>query len=192
MAAKRGGGNDKRFLFEQVALPHLDAVYTAALRLARNQDDAKDLLQETILRAYRFFDQFTKGTNCRAWLLTILYNSFRNGYRRATREQPATSAEDFEQQLEAQSLLADTAHTDPEQMLSVRMLGHQLETVLDTLPSEFREALLMVDVQELNYREAAEVLDIPVGTVKSRVSRGRALMREALRRLAQAQGKTGT
>lgn len=192
MAAKRGGGNDKRFLFEQVALPHLDAVYTAALRLARNQDDAKDLLQETILRAYRFFDQFTKGTNCRAWLLTILYNSFRNGYRRATREQPATSAEDFEQQLEAQSLLADTAHTDPEQMLSVRMLGHQLETVLDTLPSEFREALLMVDVQELNYREAAEVLDVPVGTVKSRVSRGRALMREALRRLAQAQGKTGT
>jgi RNA polymerase sigma-70 factor (ECF subfamily) len=192
MAAKRGGGNDKRFLFEQVALPHLDAVYTAALRLARNQDDAKDLLQETILRAYRFFDQFTKGTNCRAWLLTILYNSFRNGFRRATREQPATSAEDFEQQLEAQSLLADTAHTDPEQMLSVRMLGHQLETVLDTLPPEFREALLMVDVQELNYREAAEVLDVPVGTVKSRVSRGRALMREALRRLARAQGKTGT
>jgi RNA polymerase sigma-70 factor, ECF subfamily len=192
MAAKRGRGDDKRFLFEQVALPHLDAVYTAALRLSHNQDDAKDLLQETILRAYRFFDQFTKGTNCRAWLLTILYNSFRNGYRRAMREQPATSNEDFEQRLEAQSLLADAAHTDPEQMLSGRMLGHQLETALEALPPEFREALLMVDVQELNYREAAEVLDIPVGTVKSRVSRGRALMREALRRLAQAQGKTGT
>jgi RNA polymerase sigma-70 factor (ECF subfamily) len=162
------------------------------LRLSHNPDDAKDLLQETILRAYRFFDQFTKGTNCRAWLLTILYNSFRNGYRRAMREQPATSTEDFEQRLEAQSLLADAAHTDPEQMLSGRMLGHQLETALDTLPAEFREALLLVDVQELNYREAAGVLDIPVGTVKSRVSRGRALMREALKRLAQAQGKTGT
>ena len=192
MASKRGRANDKRFLFEQVALPHLDAVYTAALRLSHNPDDAKDLLQETILRAYRFFDQFTKGTNCRAWLLTILYNSFRNGYRRAMREQPATSTEDFEQRLEAQSLIADAAHTDPEQMLSGRMLGHQLETALDTLPPEFREALLLVDVQELNYREAAGVLDIPVGTVKSRVSRGRALMREALKRLAQAQGKTGT
>jgi RNA polymerase sigma-70 factor, ECF subfamily len=192
MAAKRGRANDQRFLFEQVALPHLDAVYTAALRLSHNRDDAKDLLQDTILRAYRFFDQFTKGTNCRAWLLTILYNSFRNGYRRAMREQPATSTEDFEQRLEAQSLLADTAHTDPEQMLSGRMLGHQLETALEALPPEFREALLLVDVQELNYREAAEVLDIPVGTVKSRVSRGRALMREALTRLAQAQGKTGT
>src|SRR6266852_3140755 len=178
MAAKHGRVNEKRFLFEQVALPHPDA--------------AKDLLQETILRAYRFFDQFTKGTNCRAWLLTILYNSFRNGYRRAMREQPATSTEDFEQRLEAQSLLADAAHTDPEQMLSGRMLGHQLETALDTLPPEFREALLLVDVQELNYREAAGVLDIPVGTVKSRGSRGRALMREALKRLAQAQGKTGT
>jgi RNA polymerase sigma-70 factor (ECF subfamily) len=192
MAAKSGRAGDKRLLFEQVALPHLDAVYTAALRLSRNQDDAKDLLQETILRAYRFFDQFTKGTNCRAWLLTILYNTFRNGYRRAMREQPATSTEDFELRLEAQSLLADAAHTDPEQMLSGRMLGHQLETALDTLPPEFREALLLIDVQELNYREAAEVLDIPVGTVKSRVSRGRALMREALTRLAQAQGKTGT
>ena len=192
MAAKHDRANDKRFLFEQVALPHLDALYTAALRLSHNQDDAKDLLQETILRAYRFFDQFTKGTNCRAWLLTILYNSFRNGYRRAVREQPATSTEDFEQRLEAQSLVADAAHTDPEQMLSGRMLGHQLETALEALPLEFREALLLVDVQELNYREAAEVLDIPVGTVKSRVSRGRALMREALTRLAQAQGKTGT
>jgi RNA polymerase sigma-70 factor (ECF subfamily) len=192
MAAKRGRANDQRFLFEQVALPHLDALYSAALRLSHNRDDAKDLLQETILRAYRFFDQFTKGTNCRAWLLTILYNSFRNGYRRAMREQPATSTEDFEQRLEAQSLLADTAHTDPEQMLSGRMLGHQLETALEALPPEFREALLLVDVQELNYREAAEVLDIPLGTVKSRVSRGRALMREALTRLAQAQGKTGT
>jgi RNA polymerase sigma-70 factor (ECF subfamily) len=192
MTIKRGRANDRRFLFEQVALPHLDAVYTAALRLSRNRDDAKDLVQETILRAYRFFDQFTKGTNCRAWLLTILYNSFRNGYRRATREQPAASTEDFEQRLEAQSLIADTAHTDPEQMLSGRMLGRQLEAALEALPPEFREALLLVDVQELNYREAAEVLDVPVGTVKSRVSRGRALMRQALKRLAQVQGKTGT
>src|SRR6202043_404840 len=120
-------GSEKRGLFEREALPHVDALYSAALRLSRNPDDARDLLQETVLRAYRFFHQYTPGTNCRAWLLTILYNSFRNGYRRAMREQPATSNEDFEQRLEAQSLLADAAHTDPEQMLSGRMLGHQLE-----------------------------------------------------------------
>src|SRR5260370_6954015 len=117
MAAKRGRGDDKRFLFEQVALPHLDAVYTAALRLSRNPDDAKDLLQETILRAYRFFDQFTKGTNCRAWLLTILSNSFPNGYRRAIREQPAPPTPDFAQRLEAQTLPPDPAHPHPHQLL---------------------------------------------------------------------------
>src|SRR6266478_5686680 len=126
MAAKHDRGDDKRFLFEQVALPHLDAVYTAALRLSRNPDDAKDLLQETILRAYRFFDQFTKGTNCRAWLLTILYNSFRNGYRRAMREQPATSTEDFEQRLEAQSLIAEAARAGARQnrYLTASGTGH--------------------------------------------------------------------
>jgi RNA polymerase sigma-70 factor (ECF subfamily) len=81
------GGSEKRGLFEREALPHVDALYSAALRLSRNPDDARDLLQETVLRAYRFFHQYTPGTNCRAWLLTILYNNFRNGYRGADREQ---------------------------------------------------------------------------------------------------------
>ena len=87
MAAKDAGGVDKRKLFEQEALPHLDALYAVAMRLARNADDAGDLLQETVLRGYRFFHQFTPGTNCRAWLLTILYNNFRNGYRPSSRVQ---------------------------------------------------------------------------------------------------------
>jgi RNA polymerase sigma-70 factor (ECF subfamily) len=80
-------GSEKRELFEHEALPHVDALYRAALRLSRNPDDARDLLQETLLRAYRYFHQYTPGTNCRAWLLTILYNNFRNGYRGAGREQ---------------------------------------------------------------------------------------------------------
>ena len=81
------GGNEKRGLLEREALPHVDALYSAALRLSRNPDDARDLLQETVLRAYRFFHQYTPGTNCRAWLFTILYNNFRNSYRSAAREQ---------------------------------------------------------------------------------------------------------
>ena len=86
MAAKRATGAEKRKLFEAEALPHLDSVYGMAVRLVHNADDANDLLQETVLRAWRFFDQFQPGTNCRAWLLTILFNNFRNGYRRAARE----------------------------------------------------------------------------------------------------------
>ena len=104
MAQKVPIGEDKRKLFEHEALPHLDALYSTALRLARNADDANDLLQETILRAFRFFHQFTPGTNCRAWLLTILYNIFRNSYRRGTREQVAATAEEFERRADTDSV----------------------------------------------------------------------------------------
>ena len=192
MAVKRVIPVDQRLKFEQAALPHLDAVYTAALRLARNPDDAEDLLQETILRAYRFFHQFTEGTNCRAWLLTILYNNFRNSYRRGAREQPAASNEEFDRDIETSSLRSDQARINPEELIGNRMIGHRIEAALNAIPADFREALLLVDVQELNYQEVAVVLGVPLGTIKSRVSRGRALMRDALRGFERARGKTGS
>ena len=192
MAVKRVIAGDQRLKFEQAALPHLDAVYTAALRLARNPEDAEDLLQETILRAYRFFHQFAEGTNCRAWLLAILYNNFRNSYRRGAREQPAATSEEFNREVEARSLLADQAQINPEELLASRMIGRQIELALNAIPAEFREALLLVDVQELNYQEVADVLEVPLGTIKSRVSRGRALMRAALRDFDRTRGKTGS
>jgi RNA polymerase sigma-70 factor, ECF subfamily len=192
MAAKRVRSGEKRLEFEQVVLPHLNAVYTAALRLARSPADAEDLLQETVLRAFRFFHQFTAGTNCRAWLLTILYNNFRNSYRRGVREQPAASTEDFAYELEQRSAGSDQSGVNPEDLLGGRMIGHRIELALVALPAEFREALLLVDVQDLNYQEVADLLNVPLGTIKSRVSRGRALMREALRGLERTRGKTGT
>jgi RNA polymerase sigma-70 factor, ECF subfamily len=192
MAVKRVIPVDQRLKFEQAALPHLDAVYSAALRLARNPDDAEDLLQETILRAYRFFHQFTEGTNCRAWLLTILYNNFRNSYRRGVREQPAVSSEEFDREVETRSLQSDQSRFNPEDLLGNRLLGDRIEAALETLPADFRDALLLVDVQELNYSEVAVVLGVPLGTIKSRVSRARALMREALRGCERVRGKTGS
>jgi RNA polymerase sigma-70 factor (ECF subfamily) len=192
MAVKRVILGEQRLKFEQAALPHLDAVYTAALRLARNPDDAEDLLQETILRAYRFFHQFTEGTNCRAWLLTILYNNFRNSYRRGAREHVAASIEEFDREIETDSLRTDQARFNPEELIGNRMIGHRIEAALEAIPADFREALLLVDVQELNYQEVAEVLGVPLGTIKSRVSRARALLREALRGFERARGKTGS
>jgi RNA polymerase sigma-70 factor, ECF subfamily len=173
---------DKRKLFEQEALPHLDALYGAALRLAHNPDDAEDLMQDTVLRAYRFFHQFTPGSNCRAWLLAILYNTFRNGYRRSSREQTAPSVAEFERGVEAQSLRVDPSGNNPEQIYANRRMGHEIEAALDALPEEFRSAIWLVDVEDLNYQEVSELLDIPIGTVKSRVSRGRAMMRNVLRK----------
>jgi RNA polymerase sigma-70 factor (ECF subfamily) len=192
MAVECGSTKDERLRFERIALPYLDGVYTAALRLARNADDARDLLQETVLRAYQFFHQFTDGTNCRAWLLTILYNNFRNAYRRGTREQVATTIDEFERDVEMQSLQADQARYNPEQLFASRTVRREIEKALNALPEDFREALLLVDVHDLNYHEVSEILAVPLGTVKSRVSRGRALMRAALLPLAIVPGKTGS
>lgn len=188
MADKGGTGEDRRKRFEDEALPHLDALYSMALRLSRNSDDAGDLLQETVLRAYRFFHQFETGTNCRAWMLTILFNNFRNGYRKSSREQPSASTEEFERKLETESLRVDPAASNPEAMLSVQGMEGEVETALAGLPAEFREAILLVDIEELSYQEVSGVLDIPIGTVKSRVSRGRAILRDSLTVFARARG----
>ncbi len=181
-------GREKRGLFEREALPHVDALYSAALRLSRNPDDARDLLQETVLRAYRFFHQYTPGTNCRAWLLTILYNNFRNGYRGADREQVSLTPEDFERAVEGLSAREDQRLSNPETLVSEHVLDQEISAALNALPSDFRTVLLLVDVQELNYQEVAQVLKIPIGTVKSRVSRGRQMMRIALGAFARRRG----
>jgi RNA polymerase sigma-70 factor, ECF subfamily len=188
MADQGASGGEKRRLFEQLALPHLDLLYAAAMRLVRNADDAGDLLQETILRGYRFFHQFTPGTNCRAWLLTILYNNFRNRYRRSSQEQPAATAEDFARQSDLRGLADDPPDSNPETIVGEGRVSREVTSALDALPEEFRVALMMVDMEELSYQEVSGVLGIPVGTVKSRVSRGRAALREALRGYARERG----
>lgn len=188
MADKSGTGADRRRRFEDEALPHLDALYTMAIRLARNPDDANDLLQETVLRAYRFFHQFESGTNCRAWMLTILFNNFRNGYRKSSREQPASTTEEFDRKVDLESLRADPAGSNPEALLSGQGMEAEVENALAGIPGEFREAILLVDVEELSYQEVSGVLDIPIGTVKSRVSRGRAMLRDVLANFAREHG----
>jgi RNA polymerase sigma-70 factor, ECF subfamily len=188
MADKSGTGADRRKRFEDEALPHLDALYSMAIRLARNPDDANDLLQETVLRAYRFFHQFESGTNCRAWMLTILFNNFRNGYRKSSREQPASSADEFERKVEAESLRTDPAGSNPEALLAGQGMEGEVETALASLPDEFRQAVLLVDVEELSYQEVSGVLNVAIGTIKSRVSRGRAMLRERLTGFAKEQG----
>lgn len=185
MRERSDSGQAKRVLFEREALPHLDTLYATALRLVRSPDDAKDLAQDTVLRAYRFFHQFTPGTNCRAWLMTILLNTFRNGYRHAAREQVTASEQEFSNRLEAESFARDPKESDPELLADESAIEPEVERALESLPEEFRSALLLVDVQEMNYQEVSAALAIPVGTVKSRISRARAMMRKALRDFAR-------
>ncbi len=177
--------SEKRGLFEREALPHVDTLYSTALRLSRNPEDARDLLQETVLRAYRFFHHYTPGTNCRAWLLTILYNNFRDAYRGADHEQVSRTPEDFERAVESSSVQGDQGLSNPEMLVAEHVMDHEVAAALNGLPSDFRTVLILVDVQELNYQEVAELLEIPLGTVKSRVSRGRQMMRLALGEFAR-------
>ena len=188
MALKRDSGRSTRESFEREVMPHLDSIYSMALRLARNREDASDLLQDTILRAYRFFHQYTPGTNSRAWVLTILFNNFRNGYRKSGREQVSQTEDEFTERLEAESMAADQSRSDPESLAFANVMAPEITAALDAIPEEFRVALLLVDVEELTYREVSDVLTVPVGTVKSRVSRGRSLLREALLNSAQRKG----
>jgi RNA polymerase sigma-70 factor (ECF subfamily) len=175
----------KREEFAQWALPHMDQVYTASLYLTRNRDEADDLLQETYLRAYRFWHQFTPGTNCKAWLMTILHNNFKNRYRDRYREQQAV---EFDEALHEPAEAAGAAPNDPETLVLSQILDGEVESALKRLPLEFLEAVVLVDVQELTYEEAAAVFGCPIGTIRSRLSRGRRMLQVALRDYAKERG----
>jgi RNA polymerase sigma-70 factor, ECF subfamily len=177
----------KREEFSREALPHMDNVYTAGLYLSRNKDEADELLQETFLRAYRFWHQFTPGTNCRAWLMTILHNTFKNRYRERYREQQTVDFDDAMDDADS-SASADAAPTNPEEIVLAQILDTEVEEALKNLPVEFLEVIVLVDIQELTYEEAAAAIGCPIGTIRSRLSRGRRLLHAALRHYAKERG----
>ena len=145
-----------------------------------------------MLRAYRFFYQFQPGTDCRAWLLTILYNAFRSGYaRQRRRELVSATTEEFERALRNESSRAADA-SDPETLLFQDSLNHEVENALQSLPEEFKTALLLVDVNELSYEEAARAIGVPIGTVRSRLSQARAMMRYALQLTIRSRRSAGS
>jgi len=175
--------------FEAVALPFMDALYNRAFHLTRSPEDARDLVQETCLRAYRTFSNFSAGTNCKAWLFTILYSIFVNKYRREQREPDKVSIDDLEETFHR--TLADgnweadfTALANSE----LDWLGPEVNQALDKLPESFRSAVMLVDVEGLNYEEAAGVLNCPVGTLRSRLFRARKILFVELRDYARRMG----
>jgi RNA polymerase sigma-70 factor (ECF subfamily) len=165
--------------FEETAVPHMDHVYNAAMYLARDPDTAADLLQETFLRAYRAWHQFAPGTNCKAWLMTILHNAFRNRYR-AARAAAATVELDEEVHSSAGDPARSAVPDDPAERALQDAFDDEIEAALRDLPDAFREVVVLVDVEELTYEEAAAALDCPVGTVRSRLFRGRRLLHSSL------------
>jgi RNA polymerase sigma-70 factor (ECF subfamily) len=161
--------------FAQAALAHIDSLYGTALRLTRRPADAEDLVQDTYLKAFRSAHQFEAGTNLKAWLFTILHNTFRNDRRHHGR-----NPVDVDSEVVEQAVSAGPGAQSPEQILSRATLDVDLQGALDALPEAFRQAVWLRDVEELSYAEMAQVLDVPIGTVMSRISRGRRALSQGL------------
>ena len=168
--------DEKRVGFEREALVHLDVLYRVALRLTGNPSDADDLVQETMLKAYRAWDQYEKGTNAKAWLLTILRHAFINEYRRKT-QHPETVDLDS---IEPFAVFPEVQDEDPQGAFFDRIVDDEVLRAIDKLPEAFRETLVLSDVEGMSYQEIAGILEIPVGTVKSRLFRARHLLQAKL------------
>lgn len=182
-------GDATRELFEEQALEYLDQLYGAALRMTRNPADAEDLVQETYAKAYAAFHQFTQGTNLKAWLYRILTNTYINQYRKAQREPRRTSDETVEDWQ-----LHDAASHSAKGLKSAEMEAldslpdSTVKDALAELPDDFRMAVYLADVEGFSYKEIAEIMGTPVGTVMSRLHRGRAQLRAALTEYARERG----
>jgi RNA polymerase sigma-70 factor (ECF subfamily) len=174
----------KKASFEQEALVHLDALYRVGLRLTGNAADADDLVQETMLKAYRAWDQYEKGTNAKGWLLTILRNSFINEYRRRTRH-PETVDVDT---IEPFAVFGEVQDDDPQGAFFDQIVDDEVLKAIDELPVAFRETLVLSDVEGMSYQEIGKILGVPVGTVKSRLFRARQALQGKLYQYAVSQG----
>ncbi len=166
-------------------LGYLEPMYATALRLTRNRPDAEDLVQDTLVKALRASDRFERGTNLRAWLWTILHNTWRNRLRDAGR---STVEVDSERVEEAAADPDAASAATPEQLLLRESLDADLRAALDSLPEVYRQAVWLRDVEEFSYAEIARMLDVPIGTVMSRISRGRRLVLESITRAGGRDG----
>ena len=177
---------------EREALGHLSSLLAVATRLTRNGAEAEDLVQDTLVKALRAKNQFEAGTNMRAWLLRILTNTFINRYRRGGLERSVFDGPDADPLADGWiSTSTMSALRDPESMALRPMLEKEIQTALDELPEEFRLAVVLADVEELSYREIADVMGCPIGTVMSRLHRGRRLLKSRLYEHARAMGIVG-
>ncbi len=161
--------------FEKEAIPHMDALYNFALRMTGDSDEADDLVQETYLKAFRFFDKFERGTNCKAWLFRIMKNTFINSYRKSSKEPDKIDYEDVENFYEnIKPSSVDSAHLEKE--MYDNLLDDELSNAIASLPEDFRTVIILCDIEGFTYDEIADFVDVPVGTIRSRLHRARKML----------------
>lgn len=177
----------KQIDFEREMIPHLDSLYNFAIRLTTDPIDAEDLVQDTIVKAFRFFGSYEKGTNAKAWLFRILKNSYINNYRKKSKQPQQVDYDEVSTYYEnVRSEQSDT--TDMEDIMYRDMLDDHITRALQRLPEDFRTVVLLCDVEGFTYEEIANMLDVPIGTIRSRLHRGRNLLRVELEEYADKRG----
>ncbi len=173
--------------FNAEIIPHMDALYNFAIRLASDPTDAEDLVQDTIVKAYRFFASYERGTNAKAWLFRILKNSYINNYRKQSKQPFQVDYDEISTYYESvRSERSDT--TDMEQIMYRELLDDDVTKALNKLPEDFRTVVLLCDIEGFTYEEIANMLDVPIGTIRSRLHRGRNLLRTSLSHYASQRG----
>ena len=178
---------DKLGIFNQEFMPHINSMYNFAYRLTLDGDDAKDLLQDTYLKAFRFIDSFQQGTNAKAWLFRILKNSFINDYRKKSKEPSKVDYQEVETFYNSEDV--DRQITPDLRVEALQdMIGDEISIALNSLDVDFRTVIILCDLEGFKYEEMAKILDIPIGTVRSRLHRARNLLKEKLSEYAKKMG----
>ncbi|UII34759.1 sigma-70 family RNA polymerase sigma factor [Fulvivirga ulvae] len=178
---------EKEKTFEKEFLPHIDSMYNFAYRLTFDEDDAKDLVQDTYLKAYRFIESFEKGTNAKAWLFRILKNSFINDFRKKSKQPSKVDYQEVETFYNSEDV--DQSITTDLRIETVQdMIGDEISNALNSLDVDFRTVIILCDLEGFKYDEMAKILDIPIGTVRSRLHRARNLLKERLSDYAKKMG----
>jgi RNA polymerase sigma-70 factor (ECF subfamily) len=175
-------------IFEKEFMPHLDAMYNFALKLTADEDDAQDLVQDTCVKAFRFIGSFEPGTYAKAWLFRILKNNFINDYRKKSRGPSKVEFEWFEQSFAGDDDPEPAFQADLQAETVNEMLGDEITSAIQALPVDFRMIIILCDLEEFSYEEMAKILNIPIGTVRSRLHRARALLKETLASYALKKG----
>ncbi len=174
-------------IFEKELLPHVTALQTFAYHLTYNQEDADDLVQETYLKAYRFIDKYEKGTNAKAWLFKILKNAFINEYRKKSKQPTKVDFEDIVAYHDTDDNRV-SGYSDLREEIFLHMMGDEVTSAINNLPIDFRTVILLCDIEGFTYEEIAAIIDVPIGTVRSRLFRARNLLKEELTDYAQKYG----
>jgi RNA polymerase sigma-70 factor (ECF subfamily) len=187
MAQRKLTEKEKNRIFEEEFLPQIDALYNFAFHLTYDDEDANDLVQDTYMKAFRFIESYKEGTNAKAWLFKILKNAFINEYRKKAKQPTKVDYEDIVAYQDEEDT-AYSSYLDLREEMFQNMMGDEVTTAINSLPVDFRTVILLCDIEGFTYEEIAKIIDIPIGTVRSRLHRARNMLKEILKEYAEKLG----